>query len=72
MAATHPQAVQRLECAPGEEAQVDFGLGAPILVDGRKRRSWVFRVVLSHSRKGYSEAVFQQTTEVFIRCLENA
>ena len=72
LAATHPQAVQRLECAPGEEAQVDFGLGAPILVDGRKRRSWVFRVVLSHSRKGYSEAVFQQTTEVFIRCLENA
>jgi transposase len=28
--------------------------------------------VLSHSRKGYSEAVWQQTTENFIRCLENA
>jgi hypothetical protein len=28
--------------------------------------------VLSHSRKGYSEAVGRQTTESFIRCLENA
>lgn len=64
--------VERMECAPGEEAQVDFGLGAPILVDGHKRRSWVFRIVLSHSRKGYSEAVFHQSTEEFIRALENA
>jgi transposase len=28
--------------------------------------------VLSHSRKGYSEATFSQTTEDFFRCLENA
>jgi len=27
--------------------------------------------VLSHSRKGYSEAVYRQTTDDFIRCLEN-
>jgi hypothetical protein len=27
---------------------------------------------LSHSRKGYSEAVWRQTSESFIRCLENA
>jgi len=66
------QRVQRMECAPGEEAQVDFGMGAPILADGHKRRSWVFRVVLSHSRKAYSEAVFRQDTESFIRALENA
>jgi transposase len=64
--------VERMECAAGEEAQVDFGLGAPILVEGRRRRSWVFRIVLSHSRKGYSEAVYHQGTEEFIRALENA
>ena len=29
-------------------------------------------MVLSYSRKAYSEAVFHQTTENFIRCLENA
>ena len=64
--------VERMECLPGEEAQGDFGLGAPVMVDGKRRRAWVFRIILSHSRKGYSEAVFRQTTEEFIRCLENA
>jgi transposase len=28
-------------------------------------------LVLSYSRKGYSEAVIRQDTETFIRCLEN-
>ena len=64
--------VERMECAPGEEAQVDFGLGAPVLIDGKRRRTWVLRVVLSHSRKGYSEAMFRQGTEEFVRGLENA
>jgi len=64
---------RRLECEPGEEAQVDFGSGAPVVTgEGRRRKAHVFRIVLSHSRKGYSEAVFRQTTENFIRCLENA
>lgn len=65
--------VWRVESAPGEEMQVDFGLGAPIRqADGKLRRSWVFRAVLSHSRKGYSEAVLRQDTESFLRVLENA
>jgi transposase len=64
---------RRLECGPGEEAQVDFGTGAPlVLPDGSRRRTHVFRIVLSHSRKGYSEAVLRQTTDDFLRCLENA
>jgi transposase len=64
---------RRMECAPGEEAQVDFGTGAPIvLADGKRRRTHVFRIILSHSRKGYSEAVYRQTTEEFLRCLEDA
>jgi transposase len=47
---------RRLESAPGAEAQVDFGTGVPIIgADGRKRRTHVFRIVLSHSRKAYSE-----------------
>ena len=64
---------RRMECEPGEEAQVDFGSGASV-VDraGRRRKTHVFRIILSHSRKGYSEAVFRQTTEEFIRCLENS
>jgi len=67
-----PVRVWRMEVAPGEEVQVDFGAGAPIDgSDGRRRKSWVFRIVLSHSRKAYSEAVFHQDTETFLRCLEN-
>jgi transposase len=70
---SQPLPFRRIECAAGEEAQVDFGSGIPItLADGKRRRTHVFRIVLSHSRKGYSEAVYQQTTEEFIRCLENS
>jgi len=68
-----PLPFRRLETAPGEEAQVDFGTAAPVIQpDGRRKRPWLFRIVLSHSRKAYSEAVYRQTTENFIRCLENA
>ncbi|HEV3236682.1 MAG TPA: IS21 family transposase [Gemmataceae bacterium] len=70
---SQPLPFRRMECAPGEEAQVDFGTGIPITrADGTRRRTHVFRIVLSHSRKGYSEVVHRQTTEEFIRCLENA
>jgi transposase len=64
---------RRMECEAGEEAQVDFGSGVPITAaDGHRRRTHVFRIVLSHSRKGYSEAVYRQTTDDFLACLENA
>jgi transposase len=70
----HPKRIYRIEALPGEEAQVDFGTGAPILRgDGRRRRrTHIFRVVLSYSRKAYCEAVLRQDTETFLRCLENA
>lgn len=65
--------LRRLETLPGEEAQVDFGTAAPVKgPDGKTRRPWAFRIVLSHSRKAYSEAVYHQSTESFIQCLENA
>jgi transposase len=64
---------RRMECAPGEEVQVDFGTGAPLVgTDGKRQRTYVFRIVLSHSRKGYSEAITRQTTEAFLGCMENA
>jgi transposase len=63
---------RRLECNPGEEAQVDFGTGAPLHTATGRRRCHVFRIVLSYSRKAYSEAVCRQTTDNFLRCLENA
>lgn len=70
---SQPLPFRRLEVLPGEQAQVDFGAGAAILrADGTRRRCYVFRVVLSFSRKAYSEVVYHQTTENFLRCLENA
>jgi len=70
---SRPLPFRRLEVLPGEQAQVDFGTGAPIVrADGTRRRPHVFRVVLSFSRRAYSEAVYHQTTENFLRCLENA
>ena len=64
---------RRMECAPGEEAQVDFGRGIPITdANGRRRRTHVFRIVLSYSRRGYSEAIYRQTTDDFLACVENA
>lgn len=73
LGATAPLPFRRMECSAGEEAQVDFGSGAPVVgPDGKRRKTNVFRIVLSHSRKGYSEATFTQTAEDFFRCLENA
>jgi transposase len=80
--AATPLPFRRMECGPGQEAQIDFGVGAPVIISEgeplpvgvktRRRKTHVFRIVLSHSRKAYSEAVYRQTTEEFIRCLENA
>lgn len=61
-----------MEVEPGAEAQVDFGLGAWVMVEDKRKRQHLFRIVLSHSRKVYSEVVWRQMTESFIRCLENA
>jgi transposase len=55
--ATSPLPFRRMECEPGEEAQVDFGKAAPVITpDGQRRPPHLFRIVLSHSRKTYSEA----------------
>jgi transposase len=66
-------AFRRIEVEAGQEMQVDYGTGARCHDrEGKLCRTHVFRLVLSHSRKGYSEAVRRLTTESFIRSLENA
>jgi transposase len=68
-----PQLVQRIEVEPGEEVQVDFGSGPTLLQpEGKKRKTWIFRLVLSYSRKAFSQAVLRQDTETFLRCIEAA
>jgi hypothetical protein len=66
---TSPLPFRRMESASGEEAQIDFGTGAWIeLPDGKRRRTHVFRIVLSYSRKGYCEAVYRHPRPVPAPC----
>ena len=68
-----PLPFRRMEVDPGHEAQIDFGTAALVTdAEGRKRRPWMFRIVLSQSRKAYSEVVWRQTTDNFIAAIENA
>ncbi|XZE43827.1 IS21 family transposase [Pirellulaceae bacterium SH467] len=68
-----PLPFRRIEVEAGYELQVDFGAGKPCKDHtGAMRKTYIFRAVLSHSRKGYTEAITRLTTENFIRCLENA
>jgi hypothetical protein len=51
-----PLPFRRMECEPGEEAQVDFGTGAPIVdADGKRRKTHVFRIVLTRVRRERTE-----------------
>lgn len=62
LAPPHADIVVRVECQPGEEAQVDFG-SAGLLIDpetGQVRRAWAFVMTLSWSRHEYVEFVFDQ------------
>lgn len=76
---TTPLPFRRMEVAPGDEAQADFGTGAPIITGvltprgkPQRQKTHLFRIVLSHSRKAYSEVTYRQTTDEFLRVLENA
>ena len=57
-----PEVTVRVECQPGEEAQVDFGYAGYMLdpEKGKQRRSWAFVMTLSFSRHQYVEFVFDQ------------
>lgn len=70
----HPELVDVLHSAPGEEAQVDFFTGPLTLNEatGKWYHPWIFVMTLSHSRHAYEEAVSSQSVLAFIRAHENA
>lgn len=64
----------RIETAPGDQAQVDFG-GIGALVDsrtGKARKAYCFVMTLSFSRHMYVEFVFDQTIATWVVCHINA
>jgi transposase len=69
-----PEACCRIETAPGEEAQADFG-SSGVQYDshsGRKRKTWMFVMTLSWSRHQYVEIVFDQSIPTWLGCHERA
>lgn len=68
------QATVRVERAPGEEAQVDFGYAGPMIdpATEQPRRSWAFVMTLSYSRHQYVEFVFDQKVGTWLECHRRA
>lgn len=67
-----PAAFLKLDFAPGEAAQVDWGEFGSIAVGSTRRRLSFFLMVLCHSRRMYLEFTVSQTMEFFLQCHENA
>lgn len=68
-----PEVTVRVECRPGEEAQVDFGYAGYMLdpEKGQPRKSWAFVMTLSWSRHQYVEFVFDQKLTTWLRLHRN-
>jgi transposase len=68
----HQEAFLKLDFAPGEAAQVDWGELGTIGVGATRRRLSFFLMVLCYSRRLYLEFTVSQTMEFFLSCHENA
>ena len=68
----HRGAFLKLDFAPGECAQVDWGEYGTIAVGSTHRRLSFFVMVLCYSRRMYLEFTVSQTMEFFLQCHENA
>lgn len=58
----------RLETAPGEQAQVDWGSFGKIEISGRKERLYCFVYVLGYSRALYIEFTIKQNLQTLEQC----
>lgn len=69
-----PQQFDRLEFAPGEEVQVDYGEGALTLVPGsaRYRKPRLFVMTLRFSRRSFRRVVWKSSKEVWAQLHEQA
>ena len=69
-----PEQFDRLEFAPGEEAQVDYGEGALTRVPGseRYRKPRLFVMTLRYSRRSFRRVVWKSSQETWARLHEEA
>ena len=69
-----PEQYDRLEFLPGEEAQVDYGQGAPTRhpTTGKRRRPRLFVMTLRYSRRSFRKTVWNSSKEIWARLHEEA
>jgi transposase len=69
-----PEQFDRLQFAPGEEAQVDYGEGALTRhpVTGNYRRPRLFVMTLRYSRRSFRKVVWKSSAETWARLHEEA
>jgi transposase len=68
-----PERFDVLESLPGEECQVDFGLGAPTLYrPGKYRRPFLFVLTLKYSGKAFRKVVWKADQQTWARLHEEA
>ena len=72
--AKEPEQFDRLEFAPGEEVQVDYGEGAMTRVPGtdRYRRPRLFVMTLRYSRRSFRRVVWESSQQTWARLHEQA
>jgi transposase len=70
----HPTQYDRLEFGPGEEAQVDYGLGALTRIPGKNtyRRPRLFVMTLKYSRRCFRKVVWTSGQVVWAKLHEEA
>jgi transposase/5S rRNA maturation endonuclease (ribonuclease M5) len=67
-----PRQYDRLEFLMGEEAQVDYGQGAPTLKNGKYRRPRLFIMTLKYSGRAFRKVVWNSSKETWARLHEEA
>jgi transposase len=72
--AREPEQFDRLEFAPAEEAQVDYGEGAPTRIVGteRYRKPRLFVMTLRYSRRSFRRVVWKSSQGAWARLHEQA
>jgi len=63
---------ERFETIPGEQAQLDWGECGTVLVDGQRRKLYVFVLVLGYSRMTYARFTTSTRLPVLLDCLGRA
>jgi len=68
---SEPERFDVLEFAPGEEAQVDYGQGAPTLTEsGKYKKPYLFVMTLKYSGKSFRKVIWRTSQEIWAQLHE--